>query len=163
MTALLVAGIGNVWMGDDAFGSEVARRLIGRLPAGVEVRDFGISALDLQYALERCEAAIVVDVVRRGGAPGTLYVLEPEGGATVELHHGVAATEVIQWAAEQRRRGGNPRTLWLVGCEPESFGDPDEGRLGLSAPVQRAVDDALALIEDLAYHITEGRPCTSSA
>lgn len=161
----LVAGVGNVWMGDDGFGSEVARRLSGRLDGAV-VRDFGIRALDLRYALEDCEHAIVVDVVRRGGEPGTVYILEPTapagGHAELPTHHGMIATEVITWAAERRDRGGSLKTLWLVGCEPESFGDEDEGRLGLSERVARAVDQAARVVEDLVRRIEGGASCTSS-
>ena len=77
---MLVAGIGNIFLGDDAFGSEVARRLAGRtLPQGVGVRDFGIRAIDLAYALVgETGEAILIDTVSRGGAPGTLYVIDAD-------------------------------------------------------------------------------------
>ena len=79
MTRLLVAGIGNIFLGDDAFGVEVAQRLMKRPQSdGVRVVDFGIRSFDLALALERCDAAILVDATARGGAPGTLYVLEPD-------------------------------------------------------------------------------------
>ncbi|MDQ3686285.1 MAG: hydrogenase maturation protease, partial [Acidobacteriota bacterium] len=49
---ILIAGIGNIFLGDDAFGCEVAQRLSGRtLPDEVRVVDFGIRGLDLAYAL----------------------------------------------------------------------------------------------------------------
>src|SRR5438270_10803156 len=77
---VLVAGIGNIFLGDDAFGVEVAQRLAQRpLPAGVRVVDFGIRGLDLTYALlDGQDAVILVDATLRGGPPGTLYVIEPE-------------------------------------------------------------------------------------
>ncbi len=77
---ILIAGIGNIFFGDDAFGVEVARGLAGRsLPDGIKVIDFGIRGLDLAYALlDQYAAVILVDAVPRGGAPGTLYVLEPD-------------------------------------------------------------------------------------
>src|SRR5947209_3209759 len=74
------AGVGNIFLGDDAFGVEVAQRLARRpLPAGVRVVDFGIRGLDLTYALlDPYDAVVLVDAAPRGNAPGTLYVLEPE-------------------------------------------------------------------------------------
>src|SRR5262249_15201119 len=79
---ILVAGVGNIFLGDDAFGVEVARRLARRpLPPEVRVVDFGIRGLDLTYALlDGYETVVLVDAAPRGGPPGTLYVLEPEPG-----------------------------------------------------------------------------------
>ena len=80
MTRILVACIGNIFMGDDAFGVEVAARLARkRLPENVHVVDYGIRGLDLAYALmDGYDACILVDAVPRGGAPGTLYTIEPD-------------------------------------------------------------------------------------
>jgi hydrogenase maturation protease len=149
---LLVGGIGNVFLGDDGFGVEVARRLQSRpLPAGVEVVDFGIRGIDLAYALADCEAAILVDTVARGGAPGTLYVLEPEPGAAGPIEmHSMTPDRVLGWIDPATA----PRVLRVVGCEPSTFGVEGEGQDSLSAPVLAAVDEAVrmveALVEDLA-------------
>src|SRR2546428_8240900 len=77
---LLVAGVGNIFLGDDAFGVEVAQRLLRRpQPEGVRVVDFGIRGLDLTYALlDGCDVAVLIDAVPRGQPPGTLYVIEPD-------------------------------------------------------------------------------------
>ena len=77
---VLIAGVGNIFLGDDAFGVEVAQLLARRqLPDGVRVVDFGIRGLDLAYTLlDPYEAVVLVDAMPRGGRPGTLYVLEPE-------------------------------------------------------------------------------------
>src|SRR5690242_3589971 len=90
---VLVAGIGNIFLGDDAFGVEVVRRLAERaLPDGVEVVDFGIRGFDLAHALMQAEStAILIDATPRGGPPGTLYLIEADatGGdnpASVETH-----------------------------------------------------------------------------
>ena len=84
-TRILIAGIGNIFLGDDAFGVEVAQRLAKRpLPEGVRVVDFGIRGIDLTYALlEGVDVAILVDAVPRGEAPGTVYLIEPEAGPDV--------------------------------------------------------------------------------
>ena len=76
---ILIAGIGNIFLGDDAFGVEVAQRLARRsLPEGVRVVDYGIRGFDLAYAiLDEPEVTIMVDAAARGGQPGTLYVIEP--------------------------------------------------------------------------------------
>ena len=94
---ILIACVGNIFLGDDAFGVEVARRLARvELPEGVRVIDFGIRGLDLTYALlDAYEAVILVDAAPRGGRPGTLYVLQlplddPAGGGDgvlVEAHN----------------------------------------------------------------------------
>ena len=77
---ILVAGVGNIFLGDDAFGVEVARALSGRpLPEGVTVKDFGIRGFDLAYTmLDAWDTVILVDALSRGEAPGTLYLLEPD-------------------------------------------------------------------------------------
>jgi hydrogenase maturation protease len=151
MSEVLVAGVGNVFLGDDAFGVEVARRLAGRsLPAGVEVADFGIRGIDLTYALlDRYDAAVLVDAVVRGGAPGTLYVLEPEtaaDGPEPMMPHDLDPAKVL---AVVRAMNGRCRRILLVGCEPESLGDEYEGRMGLSETVAAAVDRAVETVESL--------------
>ncbi len=77
---ILVAGIGNIFLGDDGFGVEVIRRLSSReFPAEVRVEDFGIRGYDLAYALlDGPDVTILVDAAARGGAPGTIYVIEPD-------------------------------------------------------------------------------------
>src|SRR3712207_6645350 len=101
---ILVAGIGNIFLGDDGFGVEVVRRLAGReLPAGVDVQDFGIRGLDLMYALgDGYDAAVLVDAVPRGEPPGTLSVIEPEPEADdVPLDaHGMDPAKVLALAQQ---------------------------------------------------------------
>jgi hydrogenase maturation protease len=84
---VLVAGIGNVFLRDDAFGVEVSRRLMQRaLPPGVVVKDFGIRSYDLAYALmEDWNLVIMVDALSRGGDPGTLYLFEPDMRTAEEM------------------------------------------------------------------------------
>jgi hydrogenase maturation protease len=151
---ILVAGVGNVFLGDDGFGVEVANQLAQRnLPRGVKVVDFGIRGLDLAYALqEGYHAAILVDATPRGEAPGTLYVIEPElpeeGPVTLDTH-GMDPVRVLRLA---RAMGGIPQKTLVVGCEPEtviSGEDYDEMVMELSLPVREAVGEALGLIESL--------------
>jgi hydrogenase maturation protease len=120
----------------------------------VRVVDFGIRGFDLAMALERCDAAILVDAAARGGAPGTLYVIEPEVGGDVEPSlspHGLTPDEVLRRLAP----GARPATLRLVGCEPAHLGEDDEPA-GLSAPVQAAVDEAVVVVERLVREILGG-------
>jgi hydrogenase maturation protease len=156
---VLVAGIGNIFMGDDAFGVEVARRLAERpLPAGVEVGDFGIRGIDLMYALgEGYDAAVFVDAVPRGEPPGTLSVIEPEleeGEATIDAH-GMDPVKVLSLA---RQVGSVPERILVVGCEPgvRMTGDEEEVVGELSAPVRAAIDDAVGLVESVIRELTEG-------
>jgi hydrogenase maturation protease len=158
---ILVAGIGNIFLGDDAFGVEVAQRLARRaLPEEVRVVDFGIRGLDLTYALlDGYEAVILVDAVPRGGAPGTLYVLVPIGGETagtdgVEMEtHNLDPVKVLRLAEAM---GGKVDRLLLVGCEPMSTGDEEDMPEGLSDPVRRSVDEAIRLIESLVTRLLRG-------
>jgi len=148
MKRVLVAGVGNIFFGDDGFGVEVSRRLSQRaLPDGVKVRDFGIRGLDLTYALlEGWDAAILVDALPRGGDPGTLYVLDPEAGASPPAldPHAMHPARVLAMA---RELGTTPPILRVVGCEP---GVAEEMQVGLSPVVAAAVDPACALVEQLA-------------
>lgn len=165
MNSVLIAGLGNVFLGDDAFGVEVVQRLRQRpLPEGVRVEDFGIRGIDLTYALlDGAGAAILVDATQRGGAPGTLYVIEPEvieGEGDSDPHamlispHEMDPGKVLKAV---RMLDGACEHIVLVGCEPESFGGEgeEEGRMGLSEPVSAAVDKAVEIIESLAQRLVK--------
>jgi hydrogenase maturation protease len=149
---ILVAGIGNVFLGDDGFGVALADRLARReLPPGVEVVDYGIRGMDLAYALrEELDAAILLDAAPRGGAPGTLYVIEPDlddGGVAVDTH-GMDPAKVLSFV--RALDGSPPRTL-IVGCEPltRMTGDEEEVVAELSEPVRAALDPGVTLVEEL--------------
>jgi hydrogenase maturation protease len=152
--SILVAGIGNIFLGDDAFGVEVVRRLLTRnLPQNVRVTDFGIRGYDLAYALlDGYDLTILVDACPQGEAVGTLYVIEPElnhAGEPAEQQvaveaHSMNPLNVLRLAAAM----GPLKRVLLVGCEPATLG-PDEGLMGLSAPIEAAVDEALKLVESL--------------
>lgn len=151
--AILIAGVGNMFHGDDAFGAEVARRLAGSaLPAEVRVVDFGIRGHDLAFALQDgYDAVILVDVVKRGRTPGALCAIEPDINVLQDAPfegidtHAMHPLRILQGL---RAQGSKLPRVWLVGCEPASFG-PDEGHVGLSAPVAAAVSEAAALISSL--------------
>ena len=151
MTArVLVAGIGNIFLGDDGFGSEVAQRLIRRpRPEGVRIVDYGIRGFDLAYAmLDDHDVCVLIDALPRSAPPGTLSVLEADtdvgDGAAEVQGHVMNPTAVLHLVAAL---GGKPRRVLVVGCEPESFGPEELGRMGLSDTVAGVVDDAVALVE----------------
>jgi hydrogenase maturation protease len=166
----LVAGLGNIFMSDDAFGTEVARRLLtdgDPIPEGVKVADFGIRGIHLAYELmEGYDCAILVDATEQGGEPGTVYVMEPdledletESGlaeAGIADAHGMDPLSVL---ALLRSLGGEVDRLLVVGCEPETTGDG----MGLSEPVAAAVDTAVQTVRNLVeeFHVNpleEGAP-----
>jgi hydrogenase maturation protease len=161
---ILVAGIGNMFLGDDGFGVEVARRLGQReLPAGVEVVDFGIRGMDLAYALgSGYDVAIFVDIAPRGEAPGTLSVIEPElDGDEIALEtHAMDPVKVLRLA---RELGPVPERTLVVGCEPEAVptGAPDEEIVvELSDPVLAAVEGAADLVQELVAELLASQPAT---
>ena len=160
--SILIAGIGNIFLGDDAFGVEVAQRLAGRkLPERVKVVDFGIRGFDLAYALlDGSDVTILVDACPRGGTPGTLYVIEPdlnalnssEAEASAVDAHSMNPMNVIRMA---KSMGGDLKRILLVGCEPATLG-PEEGQMGLSEPVAAMIDEAIGTIESLVEKIRGG-------
>ncbi len=157
---ILVAGIGNIFLGDDGFGVAVARRLALRtLPGGVDVADFGIRGMDLAYALQRdYDAVVFVDTAPRGEVPGTLSVIEPEldpDELSIDTH-GMDPVRVLGLA---RALGRVPSRMLVVACEPERIvhGEHDEDLVGeLSATVQAAVDEAVPLVESLVAELQSG-------
>jgi len=150
---ILVAGIGNIFLGDDAFGSEVARRILQRpVMINAVVKDFGIRAVDLLYSLlDNCDRVIIVDATPRGGEPGSIYLIEPAeadfGGIPASLDpHSMNPMRVLALA---RSMGAEIRNVRIVGCEPETTGSADSGTIGLSPRVAQAVPKAIQLIESL--------------
>jgi hydrogenase maturation protease len=160
---ILIAGIGNIFLGDDAFGVEVVRRLSAReWPSTVNVRvaDFGIRGYDLAYALlDGYDTTILVDACPRGEPAGTLYVVEPDlanlgddddRNAAVEAHS-MNPLNVLRLASSM----GPLKKVLLVGCEPETFG-PEEGQMGLSASVEASLDEAVKLVVSIVNKILNG-------
>jgi hydrogenase maturation protease len=150
---VLIACVGNIFLGDDGFGVEVARSLSKRqLPEGVSVKDYGIRGFDLAYALlDPWDLVIIVDALSRGETTGTLYVVEPElngpAAANTDLNpHGMDPVRVLSLAASM---GSISAQVLVVGCEPHDFGDELEGRMGLSSPIQAVVEAACDMILDL--------------
>jgi len=156
---ILVAGIGNIFFGDDAFGCEVASQLRRKpLPEGVRVIDFGIRSYDLAYAImDGYDATILVDATPQGSAPGTIYLIEPDLKKLDELPdeavnaHSMNPVRVLQLV---RSLGGKPGWLRVVGCEPAVL-ETEEGAMGLSEKVQGAVAPAIEMIETLIREILE--------
>lgn len=158
---ILIAGIGNIFLGDDAFGSEVARRLAVReWPEEVRVIDFGIRGFDLTYALlDGYDVTIFIDATPRGEAPGTLYTIEPDlngldqqdAGAMMIEPHGMNPLKVLSMV---KSMGGEFKRIFLIGCEPAPL-ESEDGHMGLSEPVAAAVDEALKMIESLVTTILE--------
>ncbi|OQO89850.1 hydrogenase maturation protease [Saccharomonospora piscinae] len=161
-STVLIAGIGNVFHGDDGFGVEVVNRLSTRdLPPEAVVADYGIRGVHLAYELldGGYATTIFVDATRRGGDPGTLYVLDADPATDIAAPehsdegpvidaHGMHPAAVL---ALLRRLGGTPGRVFVVGCEPLTLA---EG-MGLSAPVAAAVDEAVARVRELATDAVE--------
>jgi hydrogenase maturation protease len=150
---ILVAGIGNIFLGDDAFGVEVIRLLNQEpFPETVRLADFGIRGLDLAYALmDGFEAVILVDAIPRQSVPGTLYVIEPDLQNLPESEpaldaHSLEPVKVLAFASSM---GAKLKRIVVVGCEPASLCEEDGGAMGLSTQVEAAVGEAATIVRDL--------------
>lgn len=150
--SILIAGIGNIFHGDDAFGVAVAQRLAAyEWPENVRVVDFGIRAIDLAFALlDGVDVTILVDATARGGEPGTLYLIEPDiehltesTGEDCVNSHALDPAKVLRLA---KSLGARLKRILVLGCEPLTLGEEEDGRMGLSAIVQAAVEPAIEMI-----------------
>lgn len=157
---VLVAGIGNIFLSDDGFGSEVARRLAwsDAMPPGVEVGDFGIRGVHLAYQLlDGYDALVMIDAIRTGEPPGTITVFEPDlaaepgdidrgdgraAAASAIDAHGMDPMSVLRSLSGL---GGSVERVVIVGCEPETV---EEG-IGLSEPVSAVLPAAASAVVDL--------------
>ncbi len=149
---VLVAGVGNIFLSDDGFGTEVARRLTAEvLPAGTKVVDFGIRGVHLAYELlDGYDALVLIDAAPHGMAPGTVSLIEPDlarlppspAAAGLVDAHGMEPTSVFSLL--QSLDEAPARTL-IIACEPADTGDG----IGLSEPVAAAVDAAVLMVREL--------------
>jgi hydrogenase maturation protease len=147
---VLVAGIGNIFLSDDGFGCEVARRLTtAALPGHVTVTDYGIRGMHLAYELlDGYDGLVIVDALPRNGVPGDVVVLEvgeDDLGSGDFDAHGMEPTAVL---ASLGSLGGTLPPTYVVGCEPADVGDG----IGLTAPVEAAVDHAVSMVVRLVTH-----------
>jgi len=144
---ILVAGVGNIFLGDDGFGVEVVTRMGSRpVPDGVKVADFGIRGVHLAYELlDGYDLVILVDTVDLREPPGTVTVMEPdpdsEGGVLPDAHD----LDPVAVMGLLTDLGGRVGRMLVVGCQPAEMGE----QMGLSPPVAAAVDDAIGAVEDL--------------
>lgn len=153
---ILIAGVGNLLRGDDGFGVRVAQRLEkSLLPEGVRVVEIGISGMSLvQELMDRYDACVIVDAVKRQGLPGTLYTLQPtidfpEGEDAEALHRELVDMHYAEPSQALRLAGAlgiRPKAVYIVGCQPEEV---DELTENLSPPVERAVEKAVQMIAEL--------------
>jgi hydrogenase maturation protease len=158
MTSILVAGVGNIFLGDDGFGVEAVRELSrGPLAEGVTVRDFGIRSYDLGYAIaEGYDAIVFVDATERGARPGTLSLIEldppaADPGEVAGVNgHSLHPATVLRMAAAL---GAPIGRLYLVGCEPVVL-ESDE--IGLSPLVQASLPAAAEMIRSLLLELNSG-------
>jgi hydrogenase maturation protease len=160
---ILIAGIGNIFKADDAFGVEVVNQLRKKRaqkaeseqwPDSVEILDVGIRGLDLAYRLldDGHELVVFVDTMSRGKVPGTLYQIIPDlesigrdlAGTVAAEGHDMNPVNVLAWVMGMGGRLGQMR---IVGCEPEDLGTEEDLKMGLTPAVQSAVIEAVPAIE----------------
>jgi hydrogenase maturation protease len=144
---ILIAGIGNIFLGDDGFGSEVMRHVCGRVNGsdGIRATDYGIGGMHLAYdLLEDWDALVLVDAIPNRGSPGTVHVFEadhesPDAPAGLDAH----SMDPVAVFASLRALGGTPPRTIVVGCEVADVSE----RMGLSEPVEAAVPEAVRAVD----------------
>ncbi|MFG1929789.1 hydrogenase maturation protease [Mycobacterium sp. NPDC048908] len=151
---ILVAGIGNIFLGDDGFGPEVMRHVPQRLAGSrVELVDYGIKGMHLAYdLLDGCEALVLIDAIPNRGAPGTVHVFEAD-------HENLTATAGLDAHAMDpgavfaalNALGGTPPHTVVIGCEAANV---DEG-IGLSTAVAAAIPEAVRALENVLTHLLD--------
>jgi hydrogenase maturation protease len=146
---ILIAGVGNIFLGDDGFGVEVIKRLaVVPMPEWVRFADFGIKGIHLAFELldKKYETIILVDAAPRGGAPGTVYLIEPDlSDISANGSHDAHAMNPQTVLDTVRSLGEIPGKVYIVGCEPACT---EEG-IGLSPPVSQAIEEAIHLILEI--------------
>ncbi|MBV8863345.1 MAG: hydrogenase maturation protease [Mycobacterium sp.] len=153
---ILIAGIGNIFLGDDGFGPEVLRHVCDRLEGseGLRVTDYGIGGMHLAYdLLDDWDALVLVDAIPGRGSPGTVHVFEadhesPNCPAGLDAH----SMDPAAVFASLRALGGAPPRTIVVGCEVADVGD----RMGLSELVQAAVPEAVRAVESTVAMLRAG-------
>jgi len=149
---VLVAGIGNVFLGDDGFGVELVSRV---KYDGADIVDFGIRGMDLAYALADYDVVVFVDATPRGGVPGTLYVIEPDlDGLPLDVD--AHAMDPVKVLALAKALGGELPRTFVLGCEPEAA----EEFTGLSDPVRAALDEAAKQLSGLLDDVLKRKETT---
>ncbi|MEP6950702.1 MAG: hydrogenase maturation protease [Ginsengibacter sp.] len=154
---VMIAGVGNMFMKDDGFGGAVIKKILDKkFPEGVEVKDFGTGGLKLAYDLMKgYDGLILLDASARGEPPGTLYLIEPsesdinpdlEQGGPIDPHGADPAT-VLRFV---KSIGSWPAKVLIVACEPATV---DDFEIGLSEPVNAAIDKAVEMVEDIIKEI----------
>jgi hydrogenase maturation protease len=145
---VLVAGIGNIFFGDDGFGVEVANRLKALPPRrGVRVVEFGIRSLHLAYELlDGYDTLVLIDTISIGDdPPGTLAVVEPDRSSSdspaIDAH--TMNPEAVLGMLDSL--GGEIRRVLVVGCQPAVISET----IGLSSPVAGAVEQAVRMVDEL--------------
>ncbi|MFJ1546570.1 hydrogenase maturation protease [Streptomyces sp. NPDC088246] len=165
----LVAGVGNIFLGDDGFGVETVRRLASvPLPGHVEAVDIGVRGVHLAYQLlDGYDTLVLIDATERGGAPGTLYLIEADRPGRIEPQEALLdghrmSPDAVLALLETLCAGTGcipPRRTLVVGCEPACV---EEG-IGLSGPVAAAVPEAMNMVLRLVRDDERTAPTAQSA
>lgn len=157
IASVLIAGVGNVFLGDDGFGPEVARRMSGtELPPTVRLKDFGISSLHLAFELlEGYDALILIDAAQRNEAPGTVSLVQLDteemlSTGSVADAHTMSPSTVVKMLDDF---GGRVETIYLIACEPESVNE----EMALSPFVDGAIPGAIEMVRELAFSLVDSQ------
>lgn len=149
MQKILIACLGNIFYGDDAFGVDVAKILSEKeLPNNVKVVDFGIRGIDLAFEIsENYNLVILVDAVKVGAKAGAVFVIEPKSLANSEIiSHDLTPNKALQFAQNFENP---PKKMLLIGCEPTNLEFNDEMSEVVKNSIEKAVTKILELIKNV--------------
>ncbi len=139
----LVLGIGNLLLADEGVGVHAARVMMqGDTKEGVEVLEVGTDILAALPELERAHRVIVVDAVKGGGRPGSVYRIpfhECARPTRIASMHGFDLSRVLALA----RREDRPEVV-VIGVEPARI----DWSLELSAEVERALPAVMKAVRE---------------
>ncbi len=142
---ILVLGVGNLLLKDEGVGVHVAQRLQGKdLPPHVEVVDGGTAGLDLLDEIEGREKVIVVDTVKAGQPPGTLYRFSSDDAEEQEKSrlslHDIDMTDLLRLAD---LLGVEKPSVVVIGVEAK---DIETASMELSPEVEAQIPKVIELV-----------------
>lgn len=143
---ILVLGVGNLLLSDEGVGVHVAQRMMTMdMPPEVQVVEGGTDGFGLVNVITEADRMILIDAVKGGGQPGSIYRFEiedcpPYPDIFKTSVHQISILEVINLSS---LIGTTPRTT-IIGIEPACM----EMGMELSPAVEAKVPRVIQMIKE---------------